>query len=233
MFKGKFVFLSLILAAALSMQMMPVGVDTANSGIVNACSSSASSGGGKIFSCPSALGTSPNGGGLIGVLSDAGISIAVTVKDNNDVAIAGVPAADFWVIGCHDSLMLCGGSGGVNADSASNASGNTTISGQMLAGGCDTKVQVVVQGVVIADPNNWANPLCLDVYVVTPDSDGDLDADLGDFNNFAISYPSYDAFLNPIKGYLGVGECFDYNFDSKVDLGDFNTYGQHHFHTCN
>jgi hypothetical protein len=227
MFKGKFVFLSLILAAALSMQMMPAGVDTASSGIVNPCSSTASTGGGEIFSCPSALGNSPNGGGLIGILSDAGISIAVAVRDDNGIAVAGIPAADFWLIGCADSMDLCGGSGGVNADSASNADGLTTISGQLLAGGCVTQVQVVVQGVTIADPNNWANPLCLDISVVTPDSNNDLAVNLGDFGNFAIAYPSIS------KGYVGVGECFDYDFDSDVDLGDFNTYSQHHFHTCN
>jgi hypothetical protein len=216
MFKGKFVVLSLIAAALMCWQILPSTVDTVNSGIVEACSSSASSAGGCFFTCPA---------GDADRLDASGATISVVVKDNTGTPIQGILAADFWFIGCSDpGLVLCGGGGSMNADSATNANGETTMSGQLAAGGCDSVgVHVVVQGVVIEDVNNSCNDLCLTIYAVTPDINGDLVVDLIDLSIFASDYTS------PPKPYW---QCLDYDCNGVIDLIDFSLFAQHYLHIC-
>ena len=214
MFKGKFLVLSLIAAALLCWQMMPASVDTANSGIVNPCSSTASSAGGCYVICHQGDGDR---------LEDVGATITVYVKDNLGAPIPNVPGADFWLIGCNDQLCLCGGSGSINADSASNSAGRTTISGDLAGGGCDDGVQVVVQGTVIADPLDWTLPLCLPIIVRSPDYNCDLVVDIIDFAVFGADFPSPPKPYNP---------CSDFNCDGVIDIIDFAVFGQHFGHVC-
>jgi hypothetical protein len=216
MFKGKFVVLSLIAAALLCWQILPTNVETVNSGIVEPCSSSATSAGGCYL-------VSPQGDG--DRLDASGATISVVVRDNAGAPIPGIPAADFWLIGCNDpGLVLCGGSGAINADSATNALGQTTISGQLAAGGCDSVgVLVVVQGVIIEDVLDNCNPNCLPIIAVSPDINGDLVVDLVDLSEFAKSYTS------PPKQYLF---CKDYNCDGYIDLVDFSLFSQHYLDQC-
>jgi hypothetical protein len=220
MFKGKFVVLSLVAAALLCWQMMPAAVDTANSGIVHPCSSTATSGAGPYCAAACPQGDGDN-------LGDVGGLITVVVRDQTGTPIPGIPASDYWLIGCNDLLALCGGSGSINADSASNASGVTTIGGgqDLAAGGCDTGVQVVVQGTVLKDPASvdCTGILCLPINVVSVDYNGDLICDLIDFSIFGPAFPSppqtYDA-------------CLDYNCDGLIDLIDFSIFGGHFLHQC-
>jgi len=223
MFKGKFVFLSLVAAALLCWQMMPAAVDTANSGIVHPCSSTATSGPG-----PYCVAACPQGDGDI--LGDKGGLITVVVKDQTGAPIPGIPASDYWLIGCNDALALCGGSGSINADSASNSSGVTTIgagftstSGAISAGGCDNGVQVVVQGTVLKDPADCTSPLCLPINVVSVDYNSDLINDVIDFAIFGPAFPS------PPEAY---DACLDYNCDGVIDLVDFSIFGAHWLHVC-
>lgn len=218
MFKGKFVVLSLVAAALLCWQMMPAAVDTANSGIVHPCSSTATSGAG-----PYCVTACPQGDGDI--LGDNGALITVLVKDQTGAPIPGIPASDYWLIGCTDALALCGGSGSINADSASNSSGITTIGGgqDLSAGGCDNGVQVVVQGTVLKDPADCVSPLCLPINVVSVDYNSDLICDIIDFSIFGPAFPSppetYDA-------------CLDYDCNGIIDLVDFSIFGAHFLHQC-
>ena len=216
MFKGKFVVLSLIAAALLCWQVMPSTVDTVNSGIVGPCSSTASSAGGCFFTCPAGDGDR---------LDASGATISVVVKDNTGAPIPGILANDFWLMGCSDpGMVLCGGGGSMNADSATNSNGETTLSGQLAAGGCDSVgVHVVVQGVVLEDVNNSCLDLCLGIVVVTPDINADLVVDLIDLSLFATQYTS------PPKMYL---TCLDYNCDGVIDLIDFSLFSQHYLHIC-
>jgi hypothetical protein len=223
MFKGKFVVLSLVAAALLCWQMMPAAVDTANSGIVHPCSSTATSGPG-----PYCVAVCPQGDGDI--IGDVGGLITVVVKDQTGAPIPGIPASDYWLIGCNDALALCGGSGSINADSASNASGVTTIgagftstSGTIAAGGCDDGVQVVVQGTVLKDPADCVSLLCLPINVRSIDYNGDLIVDLIDFAIFGPAFPS------PPQVY---DKCLDYNCDGLIDLIDFSIFGAHFLHVC-
>jgi len=155
--------------------------------------------------------------------ADAGAQITVVVKDNTGTPVPGIPASDFWLIGCNDALVLCGGAGSIDADSASNASGVTTISGDVAAGGCDSGVQVVVQGIVIRDPADCVGLLCLPINVISVDYNADLVVNLVDFSIFGPAFPS------PPQTY---DTCLDYNCDGVINLVDFSIFGGHFLHQC-
>lgn len=216
MFKGKFVVLSLIAAALLCWQILPTTVDSVNSGIVEPCSSSATSSGGCYLVCPQGDGDR---------LDATGATISVVVKDNGGNPIPGVPAADFWLESCNSpGLVLCGGSGTINADAATDANGEATISAQLGAGGCDSVgVVVVVQGVVLQDVNNACAPLCLPILAKSPDINSDLVVDVIDLGLFSLLYTS------PPHGFQ---TCLDYNCDGIIDLVDFSLFSQHYLHHC-
>lgn len=212
MVKGKFVLLSILAAAILCWQFLPMNADTASSGIVDPCESQAAfcepGGNGCLIICPQGDGS---------LLSDGGNEICVTVRDANGNPIAGILATDFWLTGCTD-LCLCGGSGSSNADANTDVNGQTTISGGIAAGGCDTGLYVVCQGTLIGCP-----PTCLAIDVHSPDLDCNLAVDLVDFSLFSSNFPS------PPKTY---DACMDYDCDGDIDLVDFSIFAQHWQHHC-
>jgi hypothetical protein len=218
MSKGKFVALSLIVATLLSWQV--ASVDIAASGVISACSSTAIAAPGCYVICPQ------GDGDRLGV---TGSTIYVVAKDATGFPLAGIPAADFWLIGCLDQLVLCGGGGSINADSASNANGRTTISGDLAASGCDLDgVAVVIQGVIVAEKTTCLAPLCLAIIAKSPDMTGDggpIDGlvDIIDLAEFAANYTS------PPKPLF---DCADFNCDGLVDIIDFSIFAQHYLHAC-
>ena len=181
-------------------------------GIWDGCTSSAhflQSGSRCLIACP-------QGGGS--TLAAGGNEIVVTVRDFVGQPIPNIPASDFWLFGCSSGLQLCGGGGSIDADSSTNAAGQTTISGRLAAGGCDTGVMIVVWGVILGCP-----PICLSLDVRSPDLDADLDVDLVDFSLFAPSFPSPPSPYN---------SCCDYDCDGDIDLVDFSIFAQHWQHHC-
>lgn len=212
MLKGKFAVLSLAAAALLCLQV--AGVGTVQSGVVDPCNSSASGAAGVIFACPQSDGDA---------LSGAGLTISVTVLDNVNAPVVGVAAADIWLVGCSDLLALCGGSGAINAAAPTDVNGQTTITGDIAAGGCDLGgVRVVVQGIVIG-AGVCADP-CVAVKVKSADINGSLVVNLVDFATFGAGYTS------PPKPY---NECIDFTAPfGTVTLPDFAKYGSHNNHTC-
>lgn len=163
MLKGKYVLLSL---AATLVCWQVAGVNTVNSGIVDACKSTVTGAAGVVLVCPLGDGdplTAPVGGG--------NSQISLTVRDNTNTGIPGIPATDMWLVGCNNGLLLCGGSSGSNADAATNASGQTTFSNEPVAGGCDTGLWTVVQGVVIQTAGA-CTPTCLAIQARSPDYKG-------------------------------------------------------------
>jgi hypothetical protein len=235
MSKGKLVVFSLMAAALLCWQILPTSVETATSGVVHPCSSTASiaSAGGCMFSCPFGDGTS---------LATVSAVITLTVIDGGGVPVEGVPSGDVWLIGCAGGLTLCGGSGSSNADQATDVTGTTTMSGTLAVGGCDTAVKVVVQNTIIADPLNCNNDLCLGIEVRSADIDGDLTVGAIDFGLFGLDYPfpcdpPAPPGCDPAKVY---NACIDYNCgidipgSPNIIVGpiDFGLYGLHHFHDC-
>jgi hypothetical protein len=159
-------------------------------------------------------------------LDENGATITIVVKDGVGTPVPGIPAADVWLVGCSDGLVLCGGGNGIVADSATNVDGRTTMSGAMSAGGCDLLgVSVSVQGVTVTD--SLCNILCLEIPAVSPDNTGpggviDGVVELADFSQFGLIYnkpADYDA-------------CWDFNCDTLVDLVDFSYFGLHWGHSC-
>jgi hypothetical protein len=227
MLKGKYVLLSL--AAALVCWQV-AGIDNANSGIVDACKSSVSAAAGVVLVCPLGDGdllTAPVGGG--------NCQITGTIKDNGNVAIPGIPATDGWLVGCNDGLLLCGGSSGSNMDAASTATGAIVFSNEPIAGGCDTGLFVVIQGVVIKDGGNPCLPKCLPIQARSPDyktSTGcgaadnrcpDSKVTTADFNWFVSHLPTAG---NPGAPYLA---CADYAapLGAPIGLADFSKFTVH------
>jgi len=161
-------------------------------------------------------------------LAEIGAVITVTVADITGAPIVGIPASDYWLIGCEDNIVLCAGSAAINADSASNSDGVTTISGRLAAGGCDNSLVVVVQGIVADDPPGSGAWLCLPYDTKSPDITGDggvvdLVVDIIDLAAFAMGYTS------PPRVY---DTCFDFNCDGTVGLIDFAIFAQHFLHWC-
>jgi hypothetical protein len=225
MLKGKYVLLSL--AAAL-VCWQAVGVGTVNSGIVDPCKSTVSGAAGIGLVCPLGDGD---------LLSSIGSTITLTVKDNTNTGIQGIPTTDMWLVGCNDGLLLCGGSQGSNADVATNASGVTTFTQEPTAGGCDTGLYAVVQGVVIQDAGTCL-PKCLPIQGRSPDyksagapgppaCGGDLkcpDSKVSnaDFSWFTTHYPTAG---NPGAPYLA---CADYAATfGVIGLSDFSKFTVH------
>jgi hypothetical protein len=230
MLKGKYVLLSL--AAAL-VCWQAAGIGTANSGIVDACKSSVSATSGVVLVCP--LG---DGDQLTSAVGGVNCQVSLTVRDNANVGIAGIPATDMWLVGCNDGLLLCGGATGSNADLATNASGATTFSNEPIAGGCDTGLYAVVQGVIIQD-SGTCQPKCLGIAARSPDyksagapgpapCGGDLrcpDSKVtnADFSWFTTHYPTG---ANPGAPYLA---CADYAapLGAPIGLADFSKFTVH------
>jgi hypothetical protein len=229
MLKGKFVLLTLVAAALVSWQVS-VSVDSANSGIIDPCSSGATSGSGCYGSID------PSGGILqapIQSLADNGVTISCTVKESNGTPIAGIPAVDFWVVGCVGTLTLCGGSGAINATAATDVNGQTTIEGVLFAGvECDTDLstgstgtgstetglQAVAQGIILGQPNCVTT--CLAITPRSPDINGDLTVGLVDFSLFGAHYTVLVASPKPYSA------CSDYNCDGVNTLPDFAIFGK-------
>lgn len=218
MLKGKFAVLSLAAAALLCWQI--AGVTTVNSGIVDPCNSTASSAAGNEFACPQGDGD---------LLSDNGLTISVTIHDNTNAPVPGIPAADFWLVGCNDLLVLCGGSGSINATGATDANGQTTIAGSIAAGGCDSGVRVVCQGIVLGS-GGACQPLCLPIAVASPDQKNpqgggpDLLVSLSDLAYFATGYTS------PPKAF---NACLDFAAPyGSITLADLAKYSSHNGHHC-
>jgi hypothetical protein len=138
--------------------------------------------------------------------------------------IQGVPAADVWLIGCSDLLELCGGSGAISASAATDVNGQTTITGDLSAGGCDLSgVRVVVQSVVIG-AGVCADP-CIAIKFKSADVNGSGTVTLADFAIFGAGYTS------PPKAY---NECIDFIGGpfGTVTLADFAKFGAHYNHLC-
>ncbi len=155
-------------------------------------------------------------------LDSQGATITVVARDCLARPMPGIPAEDFWLMGCNNpGLVLCGGSLSINADSPTDAEGRTTISGQLAAGGCDsTGIWVIVQGVVVSDFITGSSA-CFPIISVSPDINGDCLVDVIDLGLFSQSYTS------PPHHYLN---CLDYNCDGVIDLVDFSLFSQHYLH---
>jgi hypothetical protein len=102
--------------------------------------------------------------------------------------------------------------------------GQTTITGSLAGGGCDSQVYVVVQGAVVSGPS-CTTPAPLSIDTKSPDTDGDLDVDSVDFTNFGNGWV-------PLGGVYN--SCMDFNCSSSMNSIDFTEFGNHYgnAHAC-
>jgi hypothetical protein len=179
---------------------------------VDGCQSESSCFFGSVLGCPAGDGTT---------LASSGGTIYITARHSNGAPYPLVPAGDFWLIGCNGGLTLCGSSASSDADSVTNQAGQTTMSGVLRVGGCDTALNVVVQGNQLFELPSCSQPQCHPIEVRSVDIDGDLNVNLVDFSRF-------------VQGFVLAAPppCIDFNFDGTVNLQDFSIFAQHYQHSC-
>lgn len=220
MLKGKFAVLALVGAASLCWQV--AGVSNVNSGIIDACASDAELRNG-LGDTPVASGTTFGcqvGDGDFLVAND--LSILVTVIDNTATPVPGVPAEDFWIIGCTSGLTLCDNTLSTNADGATNGLGQTFIrNSQIKVAGCDLSgVSVVCQGAVI-DNGTCPSPACVPLVVNSTDRVAPfLIVQNNDFTNFAPDYLANFGTDSP---------CEDHKVDHVIANTDFAKFASHYY----
>jgi len=191
----------------------------ARADLPNTCGSTAESASGVVVNCP--FGDGDNLGG-------AGLTITVRIVDAALFPVPNIPGEDFWLIGCGDLMLLCGGARAIDAAAPTDADGRTTITGSIRAGGCDAGVRVVCQGIVLG--NGPCEPICLPIAVRSPDQRGinggvpDGLVTAADLSYFASNYQS------PPKPY---DVCHDFAAPfGTVTLVDFVKLAMHYNHAC-
>lgn len=177
------------------------------------CMATVTTAGGTLLVCPAGDGPT---------LASIGATIGVRLVDNAGTPIPGVPAADFWISPPGDFRLapLCGGWQSCPADHATDANGETTISGSVAAGALvGDDLFVTVQGLQLRAAPSCYTPLPL--VLVSPDIDRDLTVDVSDLARFGTMYPpnAYDARA-------------DMNGDSVIDVTDFSRFAGHMGHAC-
>lgn len=218
MFRRKLAILCLVALSVLAVN----GV--ASAGIINPCVSTwwvegtpnAVTGAYPLFICP--LGDTDS-------FEDQGWMIVVLVLDITGTGIANVPPTDFYIVECGTPTTYpwndCNlGSASSNADSLTNSSGQTTMSNTgLVGGGCAQGWAVVVQNYTIEDSlTNCQTPLCdTDIWMSSPDQNGDGIVELADLSIFATRYPPN-----------GYHICADYDANNVVDLSDLSRFAFHY-----
>jgi len=184
----------------------------ASAGIIDPCNSPV------VYSGPATacLFACPQGDGQ--TFTEAGFMLSFTVNDLGGAPIPDIPGSDFWLIDCDPALnlALCAGSASSAADSATNGTGQTTMSnGTLAAGGCADGLGPVVQGFVLEEGVS-CTPYCLDIWVRTPDLNGDLIINLVDLGNFSGCFPP-----------LPYNKCCDFDCNATVNLQDLAKFAFH------
>lgn len=153
--------------------------------------------------------------------------IWIDVVDDNGNGIPGIPTTDFWLEAVDPTEELCLCENSFAADSVTNSSGRTTISGRISGGGCATTggLMLAVQGKFILDGPVCIYPHVEDIEIVSPDLNADCRVNLSDLAVFGFSY-------NKDCGEAGYNDCCDYNDDCHCNLSDFAFMGEHYQHTC-
>lgn len=152
--------------------------------------------------------------GLGGNLGALNATVTVTVLDGNGTAIAGYPFQDMTLndIGNGD-LNIC--PGGSTADANTDASGQSTFSGNIAGGGfTQAGLQVYLGG----SPLNGA---ALNIDVNSADINGDRRVDIADVGEFASDFQSG-----------GVVFRSNFVFDGQLSIADVGEFATHIGETC-
>ena len=214
MFNEKSVAVALMIAAVTFGGSTMRDADTAHSGTIDPRNSTAT-----VSPGPHCWLIDPVATGIR--LDNLGARITVTVRDHVSRGVPNILPSDIWLMGPTDALCLCGGAASIDADSITNANGQTTISAAFRAGGYDAGIAVVVMSVVLRNPD--FSTLVLPITPVSPDIDCDLRVDLPDFALFKNGYTSPP---KPFEARL------DFDCDGVIDLPDFAIFIQHYEIVC-
>ena len=154
--------------------------------------------------------------------------IWVQVLDSSGNGIPGVPWSDYWLQACDPAEELCLCANPIVADSLTNASGNTTITGRSSGGGCVIVggLYLAIQGkIVVTVASGCIEIKCVIIIIVSVDLTADCQVNLSDLGVFGLSY-------NKALGAPGYNTCCDYNDDDICNLSDFAYMGAHYQHEC-
>lgn len=145
-------------------------------------------------------------------MAEQGVVVWVQVRDTEDLPIPNFPYQDMWLDDNGDlSLSLC--QDGAVADGNTDASGTTTISGALFAGGyTPAGTKVWIQGTPVFGD-------ALGLRLVSPDINGDLVVDVLDLVRFGAAFGTPDA-------------AADFDADGGVGLVDFGILGVHYGDHC-
>jgi len=152
---------------------------------------------------------SPNGNG--DTFAQSGISIRVFLRDDEGRPVVGVPAESITLT--HPALCVC--PGGNVADAPTDASGSTSFSGALRAGGCAPNLMLQVDGVDICP-----------VPVMT----NSPDFTYGD--PCSVAADELALFANLITG-NAYTLCRDLNVDGVINAVDWAILANRHYgHSC-
>ena len=145
-------------------------------------------------------------------------TLTATLYDAFGTPVSFYPLEDIWLESVQDALVFC--TMGTVADAPTDAQGRTTFSGPFLVGGgmdptAGDKLELVVGG--YTDPTAR-----VDVYLLTPDLDGDRDVDLSDVVVFV------DLYWNDPAYHIAV----DYYHDGVLNLSDLVEFAGALNRTC-
>ena len=145
-------------------------------------------------------------------LAESGARVTVRLVNSGLFPRPNYPAQDVWLdagVGEESSFSTCGH---FIADASSDLNGFMTISRAIPGGGSCSFMMVYIDGQPLT-----SHPL--EVAVNSPDINGDLVVNLGDFALFATDYET-DASRS------------DLDHNGVVDLTDFSRFGQSYDDTC-
>ena len=221
MVKKRFLIGLLVTIVAMAWQQGSMATETESTSIVDPCSSYA--GMGEWAWPPASIVVCPQGDGQS--LLEVGAWFFFEIKDPAGFPVLGIPASDFWLVDVDPSgdMVLCGGSGSCDADSATNEMGYTTMrDATIAAGGCADGLGVIVQGMYIMDHfDACIYPQVFEVHVRSPDFNGDLTVDNSDLTTLISAWPP-----------LGYSACVDLDDDWEIALRDLAYFALHYNHSC-
>ena len=153
-----------------------------------------------------------------GVHSIVDATLTATLFDVFGAPVSFYPLEDIWLESVQDALVFC--TMGTVADAPTDDQGRTTFSGPFLVGGgmdpmSGDRLELVVGGFTDSGAQ-------VEVYLITPDLDGDRDVDLTDVVSFVDLYwndPAYHARV-------------DYYHDGTLNLSDLIVFAGAVNRTC-
>jgi hypothetical protein len=163
----------------------------------------------QIMASPGAAVVSP--AGTTPSLADQGIVVGVMIQDCSLAPAVNFPAQDIFVASVAPTPAATCRNGSL-ADRDTDEMGYTTVSGVIAGGGwTEEGLRLHVSGIPCGEP--------LPIRLNSPDINGDLVVNLGDFSIFGQDYDTA-RFRS------------DFNHDGIVSLHDFSVFGQHYDERC-